>query len=152
MYLYWLRDSEASVHGHLCLCFGLLWGRALQQWGYDGELSSHHGSPEHMKKEHFWGPARPRNSAHLVARFPSSLGWCPEQTLGMNSIASPTTPRGSSTPRHSNMPWIIGSEVRRTKHLPPHQEELEQAGSREPGTPTNQWYGFLPVWDLNTTS
>jgi hypothetical protein len=26
------------------------------------------------------------------------LSWCPEQTLGTNSTASPTTPRGSFTP------------------------------------------------------
>jgi hypothetical protein len=36
----------------------------------------------------------------------SGLGQCPEQTLG---TTSPTTPRGSSTPRCSNMPRITGS-------------------------------------------
>ena len=41
---------------------------------------------------------------------PSSLGWCPQQTLSANSEASPTTPRGSSTPRHSNTPRIPGSQ------------------------------------------
>jgi hypothetical protein len=42
-----------------------------------------------------------------------------EQNLGVNSVASPTTPRGRSTPRHFNTPRIIGSEVRRAQHLPP---------------------------------
>jgi hypothetical protein len=34
--------------------------------------------------------------------------------------ARPTTPRGISTPKLSNMLRILGSEVRRTKHLPQH--------------------------------
>ena len=42
-----------------------------------------------------------------------------EQTLGTNSAASPTSARGSSIPRCSNMPRIRGSEVRRTQHLSP---------------------------------
>jgi hypothetical protein len=45
---------------------------------------------------------------------PSGLGWCPEQTLGMNYTASPITPRGSSTPRGSNSPRIIGSQAHRS--------------------------------------
>ena len=49
------------------------------------------------------------------------LGQCPEQILGMNSAASPITPRGSSTPMFSNTSRIMGSEVRKT-HLPQHQE------------------------------
>jgi hypothetical protein len=61
----------------------------------------------------------------------------------MNSIASPTTSRGRSTPRHSNTPRIIGSEVRRTQHLPQHQKKL---GPVRPGTPPDKWHGFLPVW------
>lgn len=51
-----------------------------------------------------------RNSVKPVAPFPSSLGWCPEQTLGPNLAASPTTPRSSSSPRCSNTPRIPGSQ------------------------------------------
>jgi hypothetical protein len=36
------------------------------------------------------------------------LGQGPEQTLGANSPASPTTPRGRSIPRHCNTPRIPG--------------------------------------------
>jgi hypothetical protein len=47
------------------------------------------------------------------------LGQCPEQNLGSNSAANPTTSRGSSTLRCSNAPRIRGLEVRRTQHLSP---------------------------------
>jgi hypothetical protein len=52
---------------------------------------------------------------HKQRRPPSikNVSWSgpgPEQTLGANSTASPTTPRGNSTPRCSNTP---GSEMRR---------------------------------------
>jgi hypothetical protein len=40
--------------------------------------------------------------------WPVCLGWHPEQTLGTNSTASLTTPRGSSTPRCPNAPRIRG--------------------------------------------
>ena len=53
---------------------------------------------------------------------PSGLGQCPEQTLGTNSTASPTTPRRSSTPRHSNLPRIIGSQDHRIKGAWSHQD------------------------------
>lgn len=43
-----------------------------------------------------------------VAQVPSGLGWCHEQTLGANSVASLTTPKGSSTPRYTNIPRITG--------------------------------------------
>jgi hypothetical protein len=41
-----------------------------------------------------------------VAWIPSRLSWCPEKTLGANSTATSTTPRGSSNPRCSNTPRI----------------------------------------------
>jgi hypothetical protein len=53
----------------------------------------------------------PRNFIQLVARTPSCLGWCPEQTLDVNSAASLTTSRIKSTPRYFNTSRIIGSEV-----------------------------------------
>jgi hypothetical protein len=40
--------------------------------------------------------------------------WLPEQTLGASSTASPTTPRGRSAPRHSNIPRIRGLQYPRT--------------------------------------
>jgi hypothetical protein len=52
----------------------------------------------------------------------SGLCLCPEQTLGKNSNGSLTTPRGISSLRHSNMPKITGSEVRRTQDLLQHQK------------------------------
>jgi hypothetical protein len=39
------------------------------------------------------------SSKLTVAQVTSGLDWCPEQTLGVNFKASPTTPRGSFTPR-----------------------------------------------------
>jgi hypothetical protein len=45
-----------------------------------------------------------------VAWVPSSLCWCPKQTLGMNSAASPKTPSGSSTPKCSNLTRSTGSQ------------------------------------------
>lgn len=77
---------------------------------------------------------------------PSGLGQCPVQTLGMNSAASPTTPIGSSTPRSPNTPRIIGSEARRTQHLPQHRELLGPVGPRHPGIPPEQRHRFHQVW------
>jgi hypothetical protein len=51
-----------------------------------------------------------RNLTQPVARDPSGLGSCPEQTLGKNSAASPKTSRESSTPRHSNTTRITESQ------------------------------------------
>jgi len=45
-----------------------------------------------------------------VAQVASCLSRCLEQTLGTNSSASPITPRGRVTPRHSNMPRIPASQ------------------------------------------
>jgi hypothetical protein len=81
-----------------------------------------------------------------MAQVPSRLGQFPEQTSGTNSSASPTTLRGSSTPRHSNIPRIIVSEVRRIQHLSQHWEYLGLVGPRHEGTLLDQWHGFLLVW------
>jgi hypothetical protein len=39
----------------------------------------------------------------------SSLNQCPEQTWGAGSLPTPTTPRGSSTPRCLDTPRITGN-------------------------------------------
>ena len=44
-----------------------------------------------------------------VAQLPSGLSQCPEHTLGTSSTHSPTTPRGSFTPRYSNTPRNTGA-------------------------------------------
>lgn len=49
-----------------------------------------------------WGTQASRNSAQPVSWVSFSLGLCLKQTLGSNSSASLTMPRGWSIPRHSN--------------------------------------------------
>jgi hypothetical protein len=64
----------------------------------------------------------------------STLDWCHEWTLGVNSSACPTTPRGSTTPKCSNTSRIIGLEVRITKHVPQHLQLLGPSVTWHPGT------------------
>ena len=52
-------------------------------------------------------------------------GRSPEQTLGTNSIASRTTPRGSSTPRCSNKRRITGILSHQDLRITGSQRELE---------------------------
>ena len=65
---------------------------------------------------------RPRNPDQLVAPVPFGLSRCPKKTLGSNSAASHTKPRGSSTPRLSNTPRIIGSQHPRIPGACLHQD------------------------------
>jgi hypothetical protein len=58
-----------------------------------------------------------------------------------NRATSPTTHRGSSTPKLSNTPRMSGSEVRRTHRSQHHQEYLGTVGSRDAVTLPNQWHG-----------
>jgi hypothetical protein len=55
------------------------------------------------------GTQAPRNSTQPVPGVLFGLSPCLEQMLGMNSTASPITPRGSSTPRSSNTLRIPGA-------------------------------------------
>ena len=64
----------------------------------------------------------------------STLDRCHEWTLGVNSEACPTTPRGSTTLKCSNTSRIIGLEVRSTKHVPQHLLLLGPSLTRHPGT------------------
>ena len=66
---------------------------------------------------------------------PSGLGQCPEQTLGMNSTASPTTPRGSVTPRHSNKPRSPGAQDTRSLRTPGSQGPRSSLTPRSFDTP-----------------
>jgi hypothetical protein len=47
------------------------------------------------------------------------LNWCLEQTLVGHSAVRPTTPRGSSTPSHSNFLRIRWSDMKKTQHQSP---------------------------------
>ena len=68
------------------------------------------------------GPVGPRHTGTLPDQWHKfllvCLGWYPEQTLGTNSAAIPTTHRGSSTPRSSNMPRIKGYQDPRSLVTP----------------------------------
>ena len=75
-----------------------------------------------------------RNSVKPVAPFPSSLGWCPEQTLGPNLAASPTTPRSSSSPRCSNTPRIPGSQELGHTRISGSQRQLDSQELLHPGS------------------
>ena len=66
-----------------------------------------------------------------VAQVSCSLGWYPNQALDTNSIASPKTPRWSSTPRCSNMSRITASFDARSLVKPGSQ------GPRGTLTPSN---------------
>ena len=66
-------------------------------------------------------------------------------TLGSNTVASPTAPRGGSTPRSSSMPRILGLGVSRIQLFQHHQDGLGPAGSRDARTSPDQWVGFLLV-------
>jgi hypothetical protein len=79
-----------------------------------------------VKKKAIWGEdmgwVADGNISQLCS-LERNYGKCENPRAGArNSEASPTTPRGRSTPRHSNTPRIIGSEVRRTQHLLQHQK------------------------------
>jgi hypothetical protein len=90
-----------------------------------------------------------RNSTRPVAWvLLVCLGWHPEQTLGVNSAASPTTPRGA-TPRSSNTPRITGSQDLRSLVTPgsqgpkgsltPRSLDIPRiSGSRDPRIPGSQ--------------
>ena len=69
---------------------------------------------------------------HKLVQNPSSLNLHPEQTWGAGSAHPPTTPRGSPTPRHSEMPKITGEAT--TPSLTPRVTGIPP-GSRDTGTP-----------------
>jgi hypothetical protein len=75
-------------------------------------------------------PVGPRHAGtppdHWHRFLPICLGQCPERTLGTKSRASSTTQRGNSTPRCSNTPGIIGSEIRRRKICPNTRSNWDQ--------------------------
>ena len=90
----------------------------------------------------------------------SCLGQCPEQTLGVNSAASPTTPRGSLTPRRSNTPRITGSQDPRIPGAWSHQDlrlleaallpgALIHLGSQDHRIPESQ--GHRDSWTLRNS-
>jgi hypothetical protein len=81
------------------------------------------------------GTWAPRNSTQPVAWVPSGLGQCPEQTLGANFTASPTTLRRSSTPRCSNTPRITGSKAPKSLATPGSQGTRGSLTPRSSDTP-----------------
>jgi hypothetical protein len=72
----------------------------------------------------------------------SGLSQCSEQTLDTNSAPNPTTPRGSWTPRSSNIPKIIDG----VHNTYPKLEVTVTPGDTETQGPLfGQWHRFLPV-------
>lgn len=82
--------------------------------------------------------------------MPSSLSLCPEQDLGTSSASSPTTPRGSSFPRHSNMPRII-EEENTTSALTPEVTGTSGMQGCKKTHPANGMGSYLSEWYTEQT-
>jgi hypothetical protein len=112
------KFRKVSIYNHYCLC---------------NEIAIHSTRGEAFQKTLAWKHSRkpcPRKHRKIFSVqtrkvFSGGLGKARsvKKTLGMNSAASPTTPRGGSTLRLSGMPRILGSVVSRTYHLFQHHWE-----------------------------
>jgi hypothetical protein len=89
------------------------------------------------------GERKSHSSGWLHKEIASGPSLCLKHTLGSNSAPSPTTHRGSSTPKCSNAPRIIGEEA--TTSAPNTRSKCHQSDPGMQEALSRQWHRFLPI-------